>query len=280
MSDAGLVSVAPGVRVIALETPTLPPATHTNTYVLGAEEVILVEPATPRLREQERLFAALEEAGCRPRAIFLTHHHLDHVGAVEATCARYGVPVWAHQETARRVAFPVARHVVDGETVHCDDGGVWKALHTPGHAPGHLCLVDGHGTTIAGDLVAGTGTILIEPSEGDMAQYLASLERVARYARRLLPSHGPMLGDAPEVLARYVAHRLGRERKVVEAVGAIGPATVQALVPLAYADAPPSVWALAALSLEAHLVKLLREGRVVCDGDAYRLSDDAPPSGT
>jgi glyoxylase-like metal-dependent hydrolase (beta-lactamase superfamily II) len=272
-----LSDVAPHVRVIALETPTLPPATHTNTYVLGTREVVVVEPASPRREEQERLLEALEASSCRPIAVFLTHHHLDHVGAVEAVRARYRVPVWAHAETARRVAFPVDHHLHDGDAFVCDDGTRWEAVHTPGHAPGHLCLIDPRGTTIAGDLVAGTGTILIEPSEGDMAQYLASLERVAARARLLLPSHGPPLPDAPEVLARYVAHRLGRERKIRDAVASVGPVTLEALLPLAYADAPVAVWPLARLSLEAHLVKLVREEKVVREGVAYRLAD-APRS--
>lgn len=265
-----LREIAPGVRAIALETPTLPPATHTSTYVLGDREVILVEPASPHRREQARLFEALERAGCSVRAIFLTHHHLDHVGAVEAVHARFGAPVWAHRATAERVGVAVARLVEDGEVLETDVGERWEALHTPGHAPGHLCLVDRHGATIAGDLVAGTGTILIEPSEGDMALYLASLRRVAGRARLLLPAHGPSLPDATLVLERYVAHRLAREERVVEALASVGPAELHALLPLAYADAPQAVWPIAALSLEAHLVKLEREGRAERVGTAWR----------
>jgi glyoxylase-like metal-dependent hydrolase (beta-lactamase superfamily II) len=271
-SALALSVVAPGVRVLALETQTLPPATHTNTYVLGDRDVVVVEPASPKRREQHRLFEALDASGCRPRAIVLTHHHIDHIGAVEALRARYGAPVWAHPETASRVPFDVARHLDEGDVVTTDDGTRWEVMHTPGHAPGHVCLFDAAGTTVAGDMVAGIGTILIEPSEGDMAAYLRSLERMALRARVLLPSHGPPLHHAPEVLARYVAHRLGRERKIVEAVASVGPAALEALLPLAYADAPVAVWPLARLSLEAHLVKLCREGRVARTGDAYALA--------
>jgi ribonuclease/clavin/mitogillin len=269
MSDV-LVEVATGVRVIALETPTLPPATHTNAYVIGERDVIVVEPASPRRREQARLFDALEDAECRVRAIYLTHHHIDHIGAVEALVVRTGAPVWAHAETASRVPFAIDRVLAEGERIEDDTGRAWVALHTPGHAPGHLCLRDAEGTVIAGDMVAGVGTILVEPSEGSMSQYLASLRRLAEGSRVLLPSHGPALPDAPAVLDHYVRHRLGREAKVRAALRSSGPSTVAGLVPIAYADAPMHVWPLAALSLEAHLVKLVEDGEVVFDGERYR----------
>jgi ribonuclease/clavin/mitogillin len=122
---------------------------------------------------------------------------------------------------------------------------------------------------VAGDMVAGTGTILIEPSEGNMRQYLDSLRRLREEARILLPSHGPALPEGGAVIDRYVSHRLGREAKVREAVRAVGPATLAALLPIAYADTPPAVWPLAALSLEAHLVKLVEDGEVAREGDAF-----------
>jgi glyoxylase-like metal-dependent hydrolase (beta-lactamase superfamily II) len=120
-------------------------------------------------------------------------------------------------------------------------------------------------------MVAGTGTILIEPSEGNMRQYLDSLRSLREVARLLLPSHGPALAEAAEVIDRYVGHRLGREAKVREALRAFGPASLDTLLPCAYGDAPLAVWPLARLSLEAHVAKLIEDGEVARDGETLWL---------
>jgi glyoxylase-like metal-dependent hydrolase (beta-lactamase superfamily II) len=121
---------------------------------------------------------------------------------------------------------------------------------------------------IAGDMVAGVGTILIDPSEGDMAEYLASLEALLALApARLLPAHGPVITDAPGKLREYLAHRRMREARIADALAAAGRATPRALVAVAYADTPPPLWGLAERSLLAHLEKLERDGCARRDDD-------------
>jgi glyoxylase-like metal-dependent hydrolase (beta-lactamase superfamily II) len=139
-------------------------------------------------------------------------------------------------------------------------------LHTPGHAPGHVCFFDEtEGVALVGDMVASAGTILIEPRDGDMAEYLAQLDRLARLGARVaLPAHGGPIDAPAEIFRRYIAHRLQREAKVLAALRAIGGdrgAAPEELVPAAYADTSPLLWPLARLSLEAHLIKLARDGR-------------------
>ena len=263
----GFAEIAGGVRLIALRTPTLPPATATNTLVVGRRRLAVIEPATPHADEQaalEHLLAGLVGGGAEVAAILLTHHHGDHTGFAAALRERTGAPIHAHPATAERVDFTVDVPLADGAELDLGDGFVISAMHTPGHAPGHLVYSERRtGLMYAGDMVAGVGTILIDPEDGgDMIAYLASLERMAA-ARpgALIPAHGPVQDDPEGVLRRYRAHRMMREDRVLAAIQD-APRDLSAVLADAYADTPEALWPLAARSLEAHLRKLVAEGRV------------------
>jgi glyoxylase-like metal-dependent hydrolase (beta-lactamase superfamily II) len=249
-------------------TPTLPPATHTNSYALGGRDVLLVEPATPDSSEQRAWLEwarALPSQGRTPVAIFATHHHPDHVGGAAAFARELSLPVWAHPLTASRIDVPVARLLNDGDVITLDGPRpeTWKVLHTPGHAPGHVCLFDARSrTVVVGDMVASVGTILIAPGDGDMQVYLQQLDRLASLGASLaLPAHGEPIDDPTALFRYYIAHRLKREAKVLAAIPPKG-ASLDEILPLAYDDTPLHVFPIAALSLQAHLEKLEREGRV------------------
>jgi ribonuclease/clavin/mitogillin len=261
-------SVREGVVRFPAETPTLPPATHTNSYALGSGEVVLVEPATPYEEERKAWLGwarQLEASGRKLVAIFATHHHPDHVGGAAAFVEELGVPLWAHAETAKRISVPTARLLEDGDTIELDGPTPqsWQVLHTPGHAPGHICLFEPNiKVVVVGDMVASVGTILIEPTEGDMTVYLQQLSRLeALGAEVALPAHGDPIENPGRLFRAYRAHRLMREERVVIAMGKDG-GTLDELVPRAYSDVGPEVYPIARMSLEAHLVKLERDGRV------------------
>jgi len=263
------VPITSQIRVLALRTPTLPPAAHTNVYLVGPSDgpIVVVDPGSPYPEEIDRLAAA---TGLRCAAILLTHHHGDHIGGAVALAERTGAPILAHAETAAVLdgIVRIDRELADGEVY----AGI-TAIHTPGHARGHLCF-ELDGATIAGDMVAGIGTILIDPDEGDMAIYLASLAKLlARPATQLLPAHGPMISDGHAKLREYIAHRTMREAKVMAAIAAHPHATATELVPHAYADTPAMLWFLAERSLLAHVGKLCAEGRAVATvSDEIRYS--------
>ena len=255
--------IASDISLVAARTPTLLPATHTNSYAIGRQDVVLVEPATPYEDEQREWVEwarAFGSTGRRLVALFATHHHTDHVGGAALLAKELGLPIWAHELTAARIDAPVVRHLVDGEVVV----DAWTALHTPGHAPGHLCLFDARSrAAIVGDMIASVGTILIAPGDGDMQVYLEQLARLAKLdAFVALPAHGDPVDEPTAVFERYIAHRLMREAKILDALRVAGEATSEELVALAYADVSPAIWPIAKLSVDAHLEKVVREGRV------------------
>jgi endoribonuclease LACTB2 len=274
--------LAPGAWVLALDTPTLPPATATNTLILGGDRLLIVEPATPHPREQARLDALLARLRAEGRTlagVLVTHHHVDHIGYAPGLRDAHGIPIYAHPQTASRLEFSVDHLVEDGWTIDLGDGHVAEAVHTPGHAPGHVMVWDRKsGIAHAGDLVAGEGTILVDVRDGgDMAVYLDSLRRMAARARarpedamRFVPAHGGVLDDPVAVLEHYVAHRLAREDKIRRVIVEGGHRRFMGILAAAYDDAPKRVWPIAALSLEAHLRKLVTDGVIIRDGRGAR----------
>ena len=265
-----------GLWRVPLPTPTLPPATMTNHYFVGERQALLVDPSAPAQSSQDKLAALLADTqnhGIAVQALFLTHHHRDHSGAAADLRARFGLPVWAHARTAELLPdLAIDRRIEDQEIVAENaDGSPWRAVHTPGHAPGHLVLWHARTSVIvAGDMVAGEGTILVDPSDGNMGDYLASLEAMAHLQpHTLAPAHGQVLHEALAVLTHYRLHRLAREQKVLEAL----PRTwtdADVLLPAAYGDVSRLAWPIALRSMQSHLTHLAELGRAERNGAQWR----------
>jgi glyoxylase-like metal-dependent hydrolase (beta-lactamase superfamily II)/8-oxo-dGTP pyrophosphatase MutT (NUDIX family) len=261
-----------------VRTPTKPPATHTNSYLIyTSREILVVDPGSPYEEEQQALANCLDDliAGGRTvREIALTHVHPDHVAGVNALNnhlqAKLGsrVPVAAHRQTADSLKgqFPVDRFIEDEDVLTLDGEPTinLRALHTPGHARGHLCFHDeANGVLISGDNVVGFGSVLIDPTDGNMRDYLDSLRRMRALpdVTVLLPGHGPAVANPYGKIDEYIAHRLEREAKILDAISD-GAATPKEIVASVYTDVSAKAHAMAERAVMAHLEKLEADGVV------------------
>jgi len=270
--------LAPGLQRVTLRTHSLPPAEHTHCYVLGWDELVVVDPGSPFDDEQARLADLLARrvaAGARVREIWITHRHRDHVDGLEALQRGFDVPVAAHRLTAEALApaIRVDRFIADDELTTLQgregEGARWRALHTPGHARGHLCFFEERGRVLlSGDHVLGEGTAVIAPPEGNMTDYLRSLERLmALDAALLLGGHGPAVTAVRDRLDAYRSRRLEREAAIVAALDA--PRTTTEIVRRVYRDVGDAVLPLAEMNVRAHLERLVELGRARDEGGRF-----------
>ena len=250
-------------RVLGLN-PGMMTGPGTNTYLVGRRDPILIDtgagiPEYPPLLERY-----LAQRGWdRPSRIILPHRHPDHLGGVSQLRARFrGIHV--SKMIFRDTSLPESVHDLrDGEKIEAD-GATLIAVHTPGHASDHLCyyLVE-EKALFTGDVVLAGSTTVIPAGDGDLLDYMSSLKRLQGLdVRRIYPAHGPVIEDGPGRIQEYIDHRLMRERQILGALGD-GLATIPEMVAKIYADVVPALHPMAAQSVESHLKKLVREGRVL-----------------
>lgn len=267
------ITFRPNYLCFPVRTPTRPPATHTCCYLVHtSKELLIFDPGSPYEEEQQALAECVDEmiaAGRRVREIILTHHHPDHVGGVNALKSHLGgkVSVAAHRDTATILKdLHVDRFIEDNEIVALDGEPQLQlqVMHTPGHAPGHLCFHDAQrGVLITGDNIIGFGSVLIDPADGNMRQYLNSLQRMRSLPNLsvLFGGHGPAVAAPYKKIDEYISHRLERERYILEAVrkGITDPKEIVAQV---YTDVHPKAHAMAERAVLAHLAKLVEDGLI------------------
>lgn len=274
--------LAPGVpkkldrwvtRLIA-PNPGMMTGPGTNTYIVGEDELAVIDPG-PALDSHIRKILEFRNI----KWILCTHTHMDHSPAAAAIKAATGAQVLGRPAPKGQDAtFGPDRVLDDGDQVQID-GITLRAIHTPGHASNHLCyLLEDTRMLFTGDHVMQGSTVVINPPDGDMRAYLASLERLLEEDLAILaPGHGYLIGEPHREIRRLVAHRLGRERKVVAGLERLRETSLEDLVAVVYDDVPPRLHGWAARSLAAHLEKLVAEGAVRASGGRYALVKSPSP---
>jgi glyoxylase-like metal-dependent hydrolase (beta-lactamase superfamily II)/8-oxo-dGTP pyrophosphatase MutT (NUDIX family) len=271
------IEFRPNYICFPVRTPTKPPASHTNCYLIyTSQSLLVVDPGSPYEDEQLELAKAVDELLAEDRelrGILLTHVHPDHVGGVNALRAHLGdVNVLAHRLTASALPDIRVDMLLGDKDVLVLPGEPFifmLVMHTPGHARGHLCLYEKRtGTLLSGDNIVGLGSVLIDPPEGNMRDYLRSLERMSALENLsvIFGGHGPAIANPYRKLDEYISHRLNREQKILDAVRA-GASTPAAIVAQVYTDVNPKAHAMAERAVLAHLEKLELDGSVVRRSD-------------
>lgn len=248
------------IRSITAPNPGAFTLDGTRTYLLG--ESVVIDPGPAIDAHVQAIRAAMPAL----RTILITHRHGDHAPAAVPLKAATGARIVAPRGVL--TDDDVDQRVAGGEALA---EGI-EVIATPGHTNEHVCYLTADGDLFTGDTILGTGTTAIFPPDGNMADYLRSLQTLrTREPRRIHPAHGPTRDDAVALIDEYIAHRLERERQVLDALE-LGAQTIPAMRARIYAALDPRLKGAAEIQVLAHLGKLMEEGRVAQDGNEYRLA--------
>jgi glyoxylase-like metal-dependent hydrolase (beta-lactamase superfamily II) len=257
--------VALSERVVRVRAPNPSPMTltGTNTYIVRTsnEAALVIDPGPLIEKHVEAIVVAAGEMGAKIRTILVTHGHPDHAPAAAPLSKRTGAPVWAHAYAK----FPTDRTLEDRERLEFDDATI-DVVDAPGHAIDHLVFALAEERTLfTGDVVLGTGTVVVAPPGGAMRPYQRTLDRLLAEhsdAAAIYGGHGERIDDPKAKLLEYIEHRKMRERQLIGELQK-GPATIPSLVERMYADVDQRLWPAAARQILAYLIALEEENRVV-----------------
>jgi len=264
------VVLTPLIRRITAPNPGIMTGPGTNTYLVGKGEWAVIDPGPAIESHVDAILQAAADAHATIRWILCTHTHMDHSPAANALRDATGAIVAGMPPAnpqAQDPAFAPDQAWQEGDFINTEDWTL-TAVHTPGHASNHLCFhLEQEQILFTGDHIMEGSTVVIAPPDGDMKDYLASLEKLKSLAiTRLAPAHGNLMNHPKDVVEGLIQHRLMREAKVLEGMTKTGPADLDTLTPVVYDDVPPFLHMIARYSLLAHLGKLQKDG-IVSEND-------------
>lgn len=233
----------------------------TNTYLIGKEDITLVDPGP---LQENRLDQVVEQCQGKLKRILVTHTHKDHSPGAAYLQKKYSLPVFGlrvkQDDGLQDRTFNPTAELHHGEVIETNEY-VIETIHTPGHASNHLCfLIKNERCILTGDHIMNGSTVVIAPPDGDMSDYLDSLELLKEYEFETIgPGHGDFMDHPLQAIDWIVSHRRAREEKVIAKIKLQGPCKIESLLPLVYDDVDPRLFPLAVRSLEAHLLKLVKD---------------------
>lgn len=267
-----VVQVSEHVRRITAPNPGVMTGQGTNTYLVGQKQIAVVDPGPA---DQSHIDAILAACGDRLQWILVTHTHPDHSPAAKALAEASGAIIMGNKlednDGFQDEGFNPSVSFQHNDCLSCDEFTI-RALQTPGHVDNHLCfLVEDDGMLLTGDHIMQGSTVVIIPPHGDMRHYINSLRLLLDYPLKTLgPGHGYVIATPIEEIKGLIAHRLGREKKVIDVLARLRQGSLGALTPAVYDDVDKSLYPIAQLSLLAHLIKLKKEGLVEERNDNWR----------
>jgi glyoxylase-like metal-dependent hydrolase (beta-lactamase superfamily II) len=266
-------ALSPLVRRIVAPNASMMTLSGTNTYLVGIDEVAVIDPGPDDPAHIEAIVGASMRE--RVRWVLVTHHHQDHSAGVARLVRETGAAVVAlGVPKGKEVNYTPDRRPADGDVIEGTEWGL-EVVHTPGHASDHLSFfLEEERVLFTGDCVLSGSTSVINPPDGDLAAYMVSLERIRkRRLARICPGHGDVIDEPKALVTEYIEHRQMREQQILDALRD-GPGKIAELVPRIYSDVPEALHPVAARSVLAHLLKLRGEGRVSGrdDSSAWKLA--------
>ncbi len=273
MEAGKVVELSPLVRRITAGNGSVFTGPGTNTYLVGKEEVTVIDPG-PAMQEHIDVITA---AAPNIKQILVTHTHPDHSPGVRLLKEKLDIPAFGMLTNSSKnqdQTFNPDRILDDGEVFQEEEFTI-EVVHTPGHASNHLCFILKEEKLIfTGDHIMNGSTVVIGPPDGNMKQYIQSLEKLKDYdIEKIAPGHGELLENPHEVADWIINHRLEREKKVFQALQEATKGTPDSLVEKVYDDVDSSLFPIAKASLLAHLIKLEEDQLIYSSGEEYFIEN-------